>query len=95
MHCWESPLVAMAEISRVLRPGGVYVASTMLSVLSPFEGGMLGAAVVKQVHPEAAFQFRYFQEKELEDLSRAVGLEGFQRHRSRQFIMFSVTKPTS
>ncbi|KAL6661449.1 hypothetical protein ACP70R_000833 [Stipagrostis hirtigluma subsp. patula] len=36
IHCWPSPACAVAEISRVLRPGGVFVASTfVLDVLPP------------------------------------------------------------
>ncbi|XP_054792288.1 uncharacterized methyltransferase At1g78140, chloroplastic-like isoform X2 [Prosopis cineraria] len=30
IHCWPSPSAAVAEISRVLRPGGVFVATTYI-----------------------------------------------------------------
>ncbi|KAL0702111.1 hypothetical protein Bca4012_058233 [Brassica carinata] len=30
LHCWPSPSSAVAEISRVLRPGGVFVATTFI-----------------------------------------------------------------
>ncbi|XP_021900734.1 uncharacterized methyltransferase At1g78140, chloroplastic isoform X5 [Carica papaya] len=30
LHCWPSPSLAVAEISRVLRPGGVFVATTFI-----------------------------------------------------------------
>ncbi|KAJ6930466.1 hypothetical protein NC652_014101 [Populus alba x Populus x berolinensis] len=30
IHCWPSPSVAVAEVSRVLRPGGVFVATTCI-----------------------------------------------------------------
>nr|CAB3480896.1 unnamed protein product [Digitaria exilis]CAB3482897.1 unnamed protein product [Digitaria exilis]CAB3503953.1 unnamed protein product [Digitaria exilis] len=35
IHCWPSPACAVAEISRVLRPGGVLVASTFVADVIP------------------------------------------------------------
>jgi SAM-dependent methyltransferase len=35
IHCWPSPACAVAEISRVLRPGGVFVASTFVADILP------------------------------------------------------------
>lgn len=46
IHCWPNPQAAMAEISRVLRPGGVFVASTFLTPLAPL-GELLGDATVR------------------------------------------------
>lgn len=41
IHCWPNPEAAMAEISRVLAPGGVFVASTFLAAAAPL-GQLLG-----------------------------------------------------
>lgn len=38
---------------------------------------------------------KYWEEQELRDLCEAVGLQGFQRERSWQFIMFSARKPAA
>ncbi|XP_062196138.1 uncharacterized methyltransferase At1g78140, chloroplastic isoform X3 [Phragmites australis] len=35
IHCWPSPACAVAEISRVLRPGGIFVASTFVADVLP------------------------------------------------------------
>jgi SAM-dependent methyltransferase len=46
MHCWPNPQAAMAEISRVLRPGGVFVASTFLNPFAPL-GELVGDSIVR------------------------------------------------
>jgi ubiquinone/menaquinone biosynthesis C-methylase UbiE len=45
IHCWPNPQAALAEISRVLRPGGVFVASTFLNAVAPL-GQLLGDELV-------------------------------------------------
>ena len=102
MHCWPSPSAAVAEISRVLRPGGVFIASTFLDPTSML-GDALGSD--EMVQPlSAAFREsglgtggafnQFWSEKELRDLTTGMcGLERFERKRERQFIFFSVRKP--
>lgn len=46
IHCWPNPQAAFAEISRVLRPGGVFVASTFLTPLAPL-GELVGDDTVR------------------------------------------------
>lgn len=41
IHCWPAPQAALAEISRVLRPGGLFVASTFLNMTAPL-GQLVG-----------------------------------------------------
>ncbi|GLI62397.1 hypothetical protein VaNZ11_005014 [Volvox africanus] len=101
IHCWPNPQVALAEISRVLAPGGVFVASTFLSATAPL-GQVLGDDAVRPLSvldPTTAgglmsTPYRWWEEQELRDLCTAVGLEDFRRERDWRFIMFAVSKPT-
>ncbi|GIM05522.1 hypothetical protein Vretimale_9987 [Volvox reticuliferus] len=101
IHCWPNPQVALAEISRVLAPGGVFVASTFLSATAPL-GQVLGDDAVRplaMLDPTGgtglmSSPYRWWEEQELRDLCTAVGLQDFRRERDWRFIMFAVTKPT-
>jgi len=97
IHCWPEPQLALAEISRVLAPGGVFVASTFLNFYAPL-GQVVGDDVLRPLKQLEPFQgrttaYRWWEEEELRDICRAVGLEGFERNRDQRFIMFSVRKP--
>jgi SAM-dependent methyltransferase len=48
IHCWPNPQAAMAEISRVLKPGGVFVASTFLTPFAPL-GELVGDATIRPI----------------------------------------------
>ncbi len=37
--------------------------------------------------------YQWWEEAELRELTAAVGLQNFKRHRTNRFIMFSVQKP--
>ncbi|KAL7262637.1 hypothetical protein ACSBR1_000906 [Camellia fascicularis] len=92
LHCWPSPSAAVAEISRVLRPGGVFVATTYI-LDGPF-------AVVPFLRPlrrnigQFSGSHVFLAESELEDLCNACGLVGFTCDRNGQFVMISATKPS-
>ncbi|GJN16279.1 hypothetical protein PR202_gb03326 [Eleusine coracana subsp. coracana] len=92
LHCWPSPACAVAEISRVLRPGGIFVASTfILDVVPPAIPALrIGRPYISQITGNNTF----LSEVELEDLCRACGLVGFKCIRNGFFIMLSATKAT-
>lgn len=96
LHCWPSPSSALAEISRILKPGGVFVASTFLDPASGYLGEAVGDANVLPLARMAQAQqsrFRWWNEAEIRELGQLVGMVGFERVRSRQFIIFKMTKP--
>lgn len=96
IHCWPDPLLAMAEMSRVLSPGGVFVGTTFLSFVAPL-GEFFGSDDVfkplRGAEPQTN-DFRWWNEDELRDLCAAVGLENFTVvKRQFRFIMFSCSRP--
>lgn len=93
IHCWPSPSNAVAEISRVLRPGGVFVGTTFLS--SPRNNPFSVEALrpLRQIVGPVNTSYNYFTEGELEDLCKSCGLVNYSSNVQRSFIMFSGQKP--
>jgi SAM-dependent methyltransferase len=98
LHCWPDAATAVAEVARVLRPGGAFVASTFLTAAAPL-GALLGDdAAVRPLGrlldgPPGARPMRWWDEGELRGLCAAAGLVGFERERRNRFILFSARKP--
>lgn len=99
IHCWPNPQAALAEISRVLAPGGVFVGTTFMVPSAPL-GQMVGDEVLKPLRPlemlstgGTRMAYRWWAEQELRDLCTSVGLQDFSRDRQWRFIMFAATKP--
>lgn len=94
LHCWPSPSNAVAEISRVLRSGGVFVGTTFLRTVlnSPFSDGT--PRPLRQVFNQVSSNsYAYFNEKEIEALCKACGFVNYSSKVERSFIMFSAQKP--
>lgn len=99
LHCWPAPGLAVAEVGRVLKPGGVFVASTFLNGAAPL-GSILGDSAAAKITryipgtvPSTNGAYRWWSEDELRDVCAAAGLVDFRRWRRNRFIMFSVRKP--
>jgi ubiquinone/menaquinone biosynthesis C-methylase UbiE len=98
LHCWPNPAMALAEISRILKPGGVFVASTFLTGTAAL-GQLLGNDDL--VRPLRGIEsvvgssnaYRWWEEDEIRDLCDVAGLQSFKRERKNRFIMFCVSKP--
>lgn len=92
LHCWPSPSLAVAEISRVLRPGGVFVATTYVA-----DSPLSGLAIVKDIRErigQVSGSRIFLSENELEDLVASCGLVGSTCVRNGVFIMLSAIKPS-
>ncbi|KAG2699131.1 hypothetical protein I3843_07G177400 [Carya illinoinensis] len=92
LHCWPSPSAAVAEISRVLRPGGVFVATTYI-LDGPYAFIPL-LRTLRQNIREISGSCIFVSERELADLCRACGLVGFTCIRNGPFVMISASKPS-
>ncbi|XP_022965827.1 uncharacterized methyltransferase At2g41040, chloroplastic [Cucurbita maxima] len=87
LHCWPSPSNAIAEITRAMRSGGVFVGTTFLRYTS-------STPWFVRISRERAFQnFGYLTEKEIEDLCKSCGLINYSSKIQQSFIMFSAQKP--
>ncbi|EIE18993.1 S-adenosyl-L-methionine-dependent methyltransferase [Coccomyxa subellipsoidea C-169] len=97
IHCWPNPTMAVAEISRVLRPGGVFVGSTFLKASAPLGQLLNNDDLVRPLNSldpmSGGSNYQWWEEAELRELTAAMGLQDFQRHRTNRFIMFAVQKP--
>ncbi|XP_058096772.1 uncharacterized methyltransferase At1g78140, chloroplastic isoform X2 [Magnolia sinica] len=101
LHCWPSPSSAVsisffkasvAEISRILKPGGVFVATTFIL------DGIFSILPIMRTLRQNVAQYSgnhfFLSEGELEDLCNSCGLEGFTYVRNGPFIMLSAMKPS-
>ncbi|KDO59313.1 hypothetical protein CISIN_1g019950mg [Citrus sinensis] len=87
LHCWPSPSNAVAEISRILRSGGVFVGTTFLRYTS-------STSLTGRVLRERILQnYNYLTEEEIEDLCTSCGLTNYTSKVQQSFIMFAAQKP--
>ncbi|XP_057431940.1 uncharacterized methyltransferase At2g41040, chloroplastic [Lotus japonicus] len=87
LHCWPSPSNAVAEITRVLRSGGVFVGTTFLRYNS-------STPWLVRLFRERTFPgYGYLSAEEIEDLCTSCGLTNYSCKIQQSFIMFTAQKP--
>ncbi|KAH7295441.1 hypothetical protein KP509_27G047500 [Ceratopteris richardii] len=85
IHCWPSAANGVAEVCRVLKPDGVFIASTqVVEALRPFR------QVLRIAYGAAGV---WTEEAELRKLCENCGLSNWSSTRNSAFIMFSAQKP--
>ncbi|KAF7806468.1 putative methyltransferase At2g41040, chloroplastic [Senna tora] len=87
LHCWPSPSNAIAEITRVLRSGGVFVGSTFLRYTSSTPW------FVRPLRERILQGYTYLTEEEIKDLCTSCGLTNYSCKVQQSFIMFTAQKP--
>ncbi|KAJ1382367.1 S-adenosyl-L-methionine-dependent methyltransferase [Sesbania bispinosa] len=87
LHCWPSPTTAVAEITRVLRSGGIFVGTTFLRYTSSTPW------IVRPFRERVAQTYSNLTQEEIEDLCRSCGLTNYSSKIQQSFIMFSAQKP--
>ncbi|PQM34823.1 putative methyltransferase [Prunus yedoensis var. nudiflora] len=87
LHCWPSPSNAIAEISRILRSGGIFVGTTFLRYTSSTPW------ILRPLRERALQNYSYLTEEEIEDLCTSSGLINYSSKVQQSFIMFSAQKP--
>lgn len=87
LHCWPSPSNAIAEITRVLRSGGILVGTTFLRYTSST------SPLLRPLRERLLQPYSYLIEEEIEDLCKCCGLVDYSSKVQQSFIMFSARKP--
>ncbi|MED6206118.1 hypothetical protein PIB30_023984 [Stylosanthes scabra] len=87
LHCWPSPSNSVAEISRILRSGGIFVGTTFLRYSSTTP------MIVRSFREIVARTNSFLTEQEIEVLCMSCGLINYTSKVHQSFIIFSAQKP--
>lgn len=102
IHCWPEPRAAVAEIARVLEPGGTFCGTTFLTPRLPFADDATQQAVdaaVRELTEAVTGRvggtrgFRQWNKADLKELCAECGLVDFDCDVRDGFIFYSAKKP--
>ncbi|KAI3507183.1 hypothetical protein L1887_22031 [Cichorium endivia] len=91
LHCWPSPSSGVAEINRILRPGGVFIATTYV-VDGPYSF-IPFLSPIRETIAQVSGSHIFLSDRELKDLCITCGLVDVTCVRNGRFVMISARKP--
>lgn len=107
IHCWPNAEIAVAEIARILKPGGIFCGTTFLDPVSGFVGQFVGdntpvGPIVRRLRDARANAVnigndgvvRQWTEPELKATLENAGFVDFQRDRNWQYILYCGRRPS-
>eukprot|EP00854_Cymbomonas_tetramitiformis_P004097 gene4097-5074_t len=96
IHCWPSPEAAIAEIARVLQPGGVFCGTTFMYLPeNPIMDDQMLQAASSVLRQATSSTYTFWDKLTLKELFEKCGFVDFECDIRQQFIFFKVRKPSA
>lgn len=93
LHCWTEVQKAIVEISRILKPGGIFVGTTVCKLDISERLFYRSGTPFSEIFLGRDNGIKYRSIKEIEDFFKIAGLKIIDISKKRQFVLFSARKP--